>query len=175
MTTVARCNAAFAGLGAGLVHVSPAAGGEGVQAPVVGVLGAVEILWAVLVLARGRIVVPRTALVVAVASLAAFALALALGALAEPLPALAAAVLQLIAVAVVAVSLRSPRAEEKAVSPSRALVGLWPAPSPSRPSPPRPGRLLGRVGRHGRDDALGRRRRTRALTPSGPGDSARLR
>ncbi|PPF17648.1 hypothetical protein [Rathayibacter sp. AY1A7] len=124
MTTVARCNAAFAGLGAGLVHLSLAAGGEGVQAPVIGVLGAVEIFWAVLVLARGRIVVPRSALVVTVASLAAFALALALGALAEPLPALAAAVLQLIAVAVVAVSLRSPRVEEKAVSPSRALVGL---------------------------------------------------
>jgi hypothetical protein len=124
MTTVARCNAAFAGLGAGLVHVSLAAGGEGVQAPVVGVLGAAEILWAVLVLALGRIVLPRTALVVAAATLAAFALGFATGALAEPLPALAGAVLQLIATAVVAISLRTPRAQERTVSPSRAVVGL---------------------------------------------------
>ncbi|PPF15497.1 hypothetical protein, partial [Rathayibacter rathayi] len=124
MTTVARCNAAFAGLGAGLVHVSIAAGGEGVQAPVIGVLGAVEILWGVLVLARGRILLPRTTLVVAVAALAAFALGLATGILAEPMPALSAAVLELIAFAVVAVTLRSSRTEERTVSPTRALVGL---------------------------------------------------
>ncbi|PPF26930.1 hypothetical protein C5D07_05330 [Rathayibacter tritici] len=124
MTTVARCNAAFSGLGAGLVHLSIAAGGEGVPAPVIGVLGAVEILWSVLVLSRGRILLPRTALVVAVAALAAFVLALATGALAEPMPALAAAVLELTATAVVAVSLRSSRTEERTVSPTRALIGL---------------------------------------------------
>lgn len=124
MTTVARCNAAFAGLGAGLVHVSLAAGGDAPQAPVFGALGAIELLWAVLVLARGRLILPRTALVVAVASLAAFAVALAAGILREPLPALAAGVLQLIAAAVVAVSLRSSHLQERPISPSRVVLGM---------------------------------------------------
>lgn len=124
MTTVARCNAAFAGLGAGLVHLSLAAGGVAPSAPVLGALGIAELLWSVLVLARGRLLLPRTALVVAAASLAALAAALAAGILREPLPALAAAVLQLIAAAVVAVSLRSSPGQERLVPPSRVVLGM---------------------------------------------------
>ena len=134
MSTVARGNAAFAGLGAGLVHLSLAAGQLDAATVPIAALGVAELLWGVLVLARGRFVVPRIALAVTAATVAGFVLALAAGLLRDPLPAVAAGVLQLVAAAVVAATLRSRsttegrsdgRPVERPVSAPRAVLGLF--------------------------------------------------
>ncbi|WKK72197.1 hypothetical protein Q0F99_04095 [Rathayibacter oskolensis] len=124
MTTVARCNAAFAALGAGLVHVSSAAGREDAAVVPFALLGAVELAWAVAVLALGRFLLPRTALAIAAASAAGLGVAVATGFLRDPLPTLAAGLLQLAAAMVVAWTLRSPRRSERALPASRAVIGL---------------------------------------------------
>lgn len=124
MSTVARCNAAFAALGAGLVHLSLAAGRSDAALLPLAALGVVELVWAVVVLARGRLVAPRTALGVTAATVGGLALALGAGLLRDPPPALAGGVLQLVAALVIASALRSPRAEEKPVSAPRAVLGL---------------------------------------------------
>ncbi|QHC59954.1 hypothetical protein [Rathayibacter sp. VKM Ac-2760] len=125
MSTVARGNAAFAGLGAGLVHLSLAAGQLDAATLPIAALGVAELLWGVLVLARGRIVVPRIALAVTGATVAGFVLAIAAGLLRDPLPALAAGALQLVAAGVVAATLRSRTAAERPVSAPRAVLGLF--------------------------------------------------
>ncbi|MDY0913553.1 hypothetical protein [Rathayibacter festucae] len=125
MSTVARGNAAFAGLGAGLVHLSLAAGQLDAATLPIAALGVAELIWGVVVLARGRIVVPRTALAVTGITVAGFVLAIAAGLLRDPLPALAAGALQLVAAAVVAATLRSQRTVERPVSAPRAVLGLF--------------------------------------------------
>jgi len=125
MSTVARGNAAFAGLGAGLVHLSLAAGQLDAGTLPLAALGVVELVWGVVVLARGRIVLPRTALAVTGITVAGFVLAIAAGLLRDPLPALAAGALQLVAAAVVAATLRSQRTVERPVSAPRAVLGLF--------------------------------------------------
>ncbi|NRG40552.1 hypothetical protein HRK28_06420 [Rathayibacter sp. VKM Ac-2835] len=125
MSTVARGNAAFAGLGAGLVHLSLAAGQLDAAALPIAALGVAELIWGVVVLARGRIVVPRIALAVTGTTVAGFVLAIAAGLLRDPLPALAAGALQLVAAAVVAATLRSRRTAEPPVSAPRAVLGLF--------------------------------------------------
>ncbi|QHC64044.1 hypothetical protein GSU69_16070 [Rathayibacter festucae] len=125
MSTVARGNAAFAGIGAGLVHLSLAAGQLDAGTLPLAALGVVELVWGVVVLARGRIVLPRTALAVTGVTVAAFVLAVAAGLLRDPLPALAAGALQLVAAAVVAATLRSQRTVERPVSAPRAVLGLF--------------------------------------------------
>ncbi|NQX05622.1 hypothetical protein HQQ82_11030 [Rathayibacter sp. VKM Ac-2856] len=126
MSTVARGNAAFAGLGAGLVHLSLAAGELNAATIPIAALGVAELAWGVLVLARGRILVPRIALGVTGATVAGFVLAIAAGLLRDPLPALAAGALQLVAAAVVAATLRSQRDDaERPVSAPRAVLGLF--------------------------------------------------
>ncbi|SMH28937.1 hypothetical protein SAMN06295885_0249 [Rathayibacter oskolensis] len=124
MTVVARCNTALVALGAGLVHVSLAAGrGDAATIPLAA-LGLVEIAWAVAVLTLGRIPAPRAALAVAAASTAGLVLAVAAGLLREPLPTLAAALLQLTAAVLVAWSLRPVRGAERPASASRTVAGL---------------------------------------------------
>ncbi|ROQ15682.1 hypothetical protein EDF54_0548 [Rathayibacter sp. PhB93] len=125
MSTVARGNAAFAGIGAGLVHLSLAAGQLDAGTLPLAALGVVELVWGVVVLARGRIVLPRTALAVTGITVAGFVLAVAAGLLRDPLPALAAGALQLVAAAVVAATLRSQRTVERPVSAPRAVLGLF--------------------------------------------------
>lgn len=125
MSTVARGNAAFAGIGAGLVHLSLAAGQLDAGTLPLAALGVVELVWGVVVLARGRIVLPRTALAVTGVTVAGFVLAVAAGLLRDPLPALAAGALQLVAAAVVAATLRSQRTVERPVSAPRAVLGLF--------------------------------------------------
>ncbi|NQX15468.1 hypothetical protein [Rathayibacter sp. VKM Ac-2857] len=125
MSTVARGNAAFAGLGAGLVHLSLAAGQLDAATLPIAALGVAELIWGVVVLARGRIVVPRIALAVTGITVAGFVLAIAAGLLRDPLPALAAGALQLVAAAVVAATLRSQRTVERPVSAPRAVLGLF--------------------------------------------------
>ncbi|AZZ54010.1 hypothetical protein [Rathayibacter festucae] len=125
MSTVARGNAAFAGIGAGLVHLSLAAGQLDAGTLPLAALGVVELVWGVVVLARGRIVLPRTALAVTGITVAGFVLAIAAGLLRDPLPALAAGALQLVAAAVVAATLRSQRTVERPVSAPRAVLGLF--------------------------------------------------
>ncbi|TCL85515.1 MULTISPECIES: hypothetical protein [unclassified Rathayibacter] len=125
MSTVARGNAAFAGIGAGLVHLSLAAGQLDAGTLPLAALGVAELVWGVVVLARGRIVLPRTALAVTGVTVAGFVLAIAAGLLRDPLPALAAGALQLVAAAVVAATLRSQRTVERPVSAPRAVLGLF--------------------------------------------------
>ncbi|MBF4461400.1 MULTISPECIES: hypothetical protein [unclassified Rathayibacter] len=124
MSTVARCNASFAALGAGLIHISMAAARADAASLALGMLGAAEILWAVLVLARARILVPLVALSVTAVAFGGFVLAVPAGLLRDPLPPLAAGLLQLVAAAVVIAALRRPETTERPVSASRALVGL---------------------------------------------------
>ncbi|MWV51155.1 hypothetical protein GRS96_17950 [Rathayibacter sp. VKM Ac-2803] len=124
MSTVARCNAAFAALGAGLVHVSSAAGRGDAAAVPLAALGVVELAWAVAVLALGRFPLPRTALSVAAIATAGLVLVIAAGLLRDPLPLIAAGALLLAAAAVVARTLRAPRAPERSVPASRAVIGL---------------------------------------------------
>lgn len=124
MSTVSRSNAAFAALGAGLVHLSLGAGCDDAGTIALAALGVAELVWAVVVLARGVVVAPRTALAVTAATMSGLALGLAAGLLRDPLPALAAAVLQLIAAVVVAMTLRPRRRTERPVPAGRAVVGL---------------------------------------------------
>lgn len=124
MTTVARCNAAFAALGAGLVHLSLAAGRADAALVPLAALGLVELAWAIVVLARGRLVAPRTSLTVTAVTVGGLVIALGAGLLRDPLPVVAAGALQLVAALVVASALRSPRAVERQVSAPRAVLGL---------------------------------------------------
>ncbi|MCM6762385.1 hypothetical protein NB037_08135 [Rathayibacter sp. ZW T2_19] len=124
MNPIVRGWAAFGALGAGLVHLSLASvRGDAALVPLVA-LGAGELVWALAVLARGRIVVPRVALVVVSATVAGSILAVTAGLLRDPLPALAGGVLQLAAAAIVALSLRRTATPERQVPAGRTVIGL---------------------------------------------------
>jgi len=116
--------AASAALGAGLVHLCLASVRDDSWLIALALLGAGELVWAVAVLARGRILLPRVVLAVAVATAVCSAAALAAGLLRDPLPALAGGVLQLAAAGLVAASLRRAPSADRVVPAGRTVLGL---------------------------------------------------
>ncbi|AJM77047.1 hypothetical protein [Rathayibacter toxicus] len=124
VAVIARCNAALAAVGAGLIHLSLAAGSAiGVTVPL-SALGAGELLWAVLVLTYGRIVVAGVALGITAVTLGGVVVALLSGLLYNPLSVLAATLLQLVAAAVIAATLGMPPTDEQLGSTWRTVIGL---------------------------------------------------
>lgn len=124
MNPLVRGWAASAALGAGLVHLCLASVREDSWLLVLALLGAGELAWAVAVLARGRILLPRVVLAVTVATTVGSALALTLGLLRDPLPSLAGGVLQLAAAGLVAASLRRAPSPDRVVPAGRTVLGL---------------------------------------------------
>lgn len=126
MRTLLRQWAAFAALGAGLVHIALGAGAAIGPAAVLIAIGAGELLWAVLVLARGRILAPRTATAATVAVVLVWIAAVVVGDGfgVDPLPMFAAVLLDLLVAGIVVASARSTRAE-RAPGAGRMLLGAF--------------------------------------------------
>ncbi|NQX28244.1 hypothetical protein HQQ81_12925 [Microbacteriaceae bacterium VKM Ac-2854] len=126
MRTLIRQWAAFAALGAGLVHIALGAGSAAGPAIALIGAGAVELLWAVLVLARGRILAPRASATVATAYVGAWIAAILIGDGfgVDPLPMLAAVLLDLAVAGIAIASLRSPGVDRDPTA-GRMLVGAF--------------------------------------------------
>lgn len=74
MSSITRTWLAFASLGAGLIHLALVLGSPVPIAIAAAGLGTAELGWGVLILVRGTLVVPRTALVVAIAPIVLWSL-----------------------------------------------------------------------------------------------------
>ncbi|WP_165063158.1 hypothetical protein [Marisediminicola senii] len=115
MSTITRTWLAFAAFGAGLIHLAMVVGSPIAIGITLAALGIAEFGWGILILALDRVVVPRTALVVAAAPVAVLGILVAapvaidgLEFTALPmLPLLAATVLGLVAAGILAVHLRT--------------------------------------------------------------------
>ncbi|NQX12725.1 hypothetical protein HQQ80_13895 [Microbacteriaceae bacterium VKM Ac-2855] len=128
MQNILRSWAAFAALGAGLIHLALGAGSGGVLTVVLVVVGTVELLWAVLVLARGRVLAARTSIGVALALVAGWiGVILTTGGLdISPLPMLAAVVFDLAVAGIVTAQLRSkPNRTDPELPAGRMLLATF--------------------------------------------------
>lgn len=129
MRHILRTWIAMAAFGAGLIHLAVAAASPPATLVGLALVGAAELVWAVLTLARGRYVLPRVAPIVALLPLAIWALSVAAGVDAASMPVIALAVatlLDLVASIAVILERRQGRESISAIEPppGRLLIGF---------------------------------------------------
>lgn len=124
MSPIVRGWVAFAAVGAGLIHLALV-----ISAPLLGgvllaTVGIVEFAWGVMVMFDERFLVPRIAVVAALAPIGLWIAALLLDTFSfRPFPLAIASLFELFIAIAIAVSLRRPRAAQ-ATSTRRYVVGL---------------------------------------------------
>ncbi|PJJ65344.1 hypothetical protein [Compostimonas suwonensis] len=139
MISITAVLLAMAGLGAGLVHLAAAGGAPLALAVLLVAVGSAEIAWSVTVLARGRIVLPRATLALAVVPVlgwaALSALGPALGVALGFLPMAVASLFDLVIAATLAARTRAarPTASAHPVQATQTLQAAQTRPDAARP------------------------------------------